>query len=279
MHSEQRTQYRVNAVLMLLMTTLLLASCQYELSPWETDPDCSHKVSIAYNIERLRVYEQQVGIRTDYQVAVLSDPQQYPGSFETLIEHVNTLSNVDFILLTGDLADTGIKAEYEWACKVMEKSEKPIFAVIGNHDSLAFAEQIWRKVFGQLDYSFTYQNSKFIAYNDNKYEYANVPDRDWLTAETAGNDSRDHTIVFSHIAPWDEDLTLSQELKDMSVDLGIHGHAHNTDYWQLAGVMLPHYITSTTKKGEFGLLSVNSAGLTMETCTLSSCSVQPLRTR
>lgn len=263
----------------LILSTVLLTSCNYELSPWETDPDCSERVSVAYNLEKLRAYEQQVGPRSEYQVAIVSDPQQYPGTFEDIIKQVNNRPEVDFILLTGDLADTGIKAEYEWACKVMEKARQPIFAVIGNHDSIAFAERIWRKVFGPLDYSFTYQNSKFIGYNDNKYEYANVPDRDWLAQETQGDEVRDHTIVFSHIAPWDEDLTLSQDLKNMGVDLGIHGHAHTADYWQLSGVMLPHYIASTTKKGEYGLLTVNSAGLIMEHCTLSGCSAAQLRTR
>lgn len=269
----------IRRLAVFLSLSLLLSSCGFELSPWETDPDCSRTVSIPYNIERLRAYEQQVGPRTEYQVALISDPQQYPGSFEKLIRHVNGMPEVDFILLTGDLADTGIKAEYEWVCKVMEQAKQPIFAVIGNHDSLAFAEDIWRKVFGPLDYSFTYQNSKFIAYNDNKYEYANVPDRQWLAAETAGDELRDYTMVFSHIPPWDTDLTLSQELKNMGVDLGLHGHEHSFDYWQLTTVQLPHYITSTTKKGEFGLLTVNSAGLTLENCTLSGCETALLRNR
>ena len=36
------------------------------------------KVSIAYNIERLKQFEQKVGARTEYQVALVSDPQAYP---------------------------------------------------------------------------------------------------------------------------------------------------------------------------------------------------------
>ncbi|NVK37449.1 MAG: metallophosphoesterase [Gammaproteobacteria bacterium] len=267
-----------NIALFTLMA-FVLAACDYEVSPWATNPDCSDRVSIEYNIKRLAEYEKQVGPRDTYQVALISDPQAYPGTFQDILEHVNTLPEVDFVLLTGDLADTGIKAEYEWVCKVMEKSKQPIFAVIGNHDALAFGEEIWDNVFGPQDYSFTYQNSKFIAYNDNKYEFANVPDRDWLAQETQGDELRDYTIVFSHIPPWDKDLELSRELKDMGVDLGVHGHVHRFDYWQLADVQLPHFATTFTKEKEFGLLSINPAGFTLENCNLSRCEVAQVRNR
>lgn len=262
-----------------LMVVLVLSGCDYEVSPWSTDAECSNEVSIERNIERLKVYEQEVGVRSEYQVAIISDPQQYPGTFEDLIKHVNTLPEVDFILLTGDLADTGVKAEYEWVCKVMEKAKQPIFAVIGNHDALAFGKEIWAKVFGPEDYSFTYQNSKFIAYNDNKYEFENVPDRDWLAAEAAGDDQRDYTMVFSHIPPWDFDLPLSQELKDLGVDLGVHGHEHSFDYWQLPNVQLPHYVVTSTKKKGFGLLTINSSDYTLENCTTDGCVVAQVRNR
>jgi len=263
----------------VLVMALTLSGCDYEVSPWSTDVDCASSVSIPSNIERLKVFEDSVGPRSEYQVAIISDPQQYPGSFEKIIKHVNNMPEVDFILLTGDLADTGIKAEFEWVCKAMEKAKQPIFAVIGNHDALAFGTDIWATVFGPEDYSFTYQNSKFIAYNDNKYEFANVPDRDWLAQEAAGDMTRDYTIVFSHIPPWDKDLELSQELKDLGVDLGVHGHEHRFDYWQLTGAQLPHYVVSHTKTEEFGILTINSSDYTLENCNLGGCEVAQVRSR
>lgn len=265
----------------LLIFAFVLTGCDYEISPWSTDVDCSDRVSIENNIQRLKEYEEEVGDRDTYQVAILSDPQQYPGAFQDVVEHINDMPEVDFILLTGDLADTGLKAEFEWVCTAMEKAKQPILAVIGNHDALAFGREIWAKVFGPEDYTFTYQNTKFIAYNDNKYEFSNVPDRDWLAEETAvaAGETRAYTIAVSHIPPWDIDLSLSQELKDMGVDLGIHGHEHSFDFWQLTSVQLPHYVDSLTKEKEFGLLSVNPSGLTLENCNLSGCTVAQVRNR
>ena len=262
---------------LLLLISTALAGCHFELSPWETDPNCSERVSVEYNIERLRQFEQQVGERSEYQVALVSDPQAYPKSFDRIIQHINGMDNVDFILLTGDLADGGLKKEFEWVCKIMDKSQKPIFAVIGNHDSIAFGKKIWAKVFGPTDYSFTYQNSKFIGYNDNQYEFADVPNRNWLAEQTAEDNNRDYTFVFSHIPPWDK--AFSQELKDMGVDLALHGHTHNYSYWQYEDIKLPHFVTANTKKYEFGVLTVNPAGLTLEHCVDYRCETAQLENR
>lgn len=263
----------------LLCILILLYGCQFEVSPWSTDVNCPESVSINHNISLLRELELSEGDRDSYKVALLSDPQMYPGAFEDVIKRINNMNDVSFILLSGDLAETGIKIEFEWACKAMAKSSKPIFAVIGNHDALSFGKEVWLKAFGEYDYSFTYQNSKFVAYNDNKYEFDNVPDRDWLQAEAADQfGDRSYTFAVSHIPPWESDLVLSQQLKDYGFDLSIHGHEHDFDFWQLVDVMLPHYVTSFTKEGEYGLLSISSSELVLENCKYSNCSVATPRT-
>lgn len=268
---------RFNTLMTMMLSSAVLAGCNYEVSPWETDPDCSQKVSIQYNIDRLKKFEQQHPGRTEYQVALVSDPQAYPKSFDRIIKHINTLDEVDFVLITGDLADSGLKTEFEWVCDIIEKSTKPVFSVIGNHDSLAFGPEIWLKVFGPFDYSFEYQDSKFIAYNDNQYEFAYVPDRAWLSNEAAGADQRTYTFAFSHAPPWQK--SFSQELSDFGVDLALHGHSHSYSYWQYSDIQLPHFVTANTHKSEFGILTVNPAGLSLERCVEYRCETAQLETR
>jgi predicted phosphodiesterase len=264
----------------LICLSIILGGCQYELSPWSTDADCSDNVSVDYNIARLKALEEEQGSQTSYKVALLSDPQMYPGAFLDVIKRINNMDEVAFVLLSGDLAETGIKSEFEWTCKAMSQSTKPIFAVVGNHDALSFGKEIWLKAFGDFDYSFTYQNSKFVAYNDNKYEFDNVPDRDWLAeeADVAIGEVRLNTIAVSHIAPWENDLELSQHLLDSGFDLTLHGHEHGFDFWQLLDVMLPHYITSLTKLDEYGILTVSGTDLSLENCKGGVCTPAYART-
>ncbi|MEY8204231.1 MAG: metallophosphoesterase [Bermanella sp.] len=252
----------------LLLLAVLLAGCQYELSPWQTDAHCPG-VSVEENLAKLAAFEQSIGKVDYYQVAIIGDPQQYPGSFESTIKHVNNLDDVHFILLVGDLAETGVKAEFEWMCKAMSKSNKPIISVIGNHDSLSFGKDIWLDVFGPYDFAFTYQNSRFVAYNDNKYEFDDVPDRDWLAAQAAPivDQPWDHVIGVSHIPPWEADIGFDAHLKENDFELTVHGHESSFDHWQWQDDLLPHYITTQNRDPGFGMLSVYP-GLPLE---LSDC--------
>ena len=264
-------------ILITLLLTTLLTSCEFELSPWQTDAHCPG-VSINENIARLQAFETEVGIKHFYQVAIISDPQQYPGSFESTIELINDLPDVDFILLLGDLAQSGVKAEFEWICGSMAKARMPIFAVIGNHDGLSFGKDIWQDVFGPLDFSFSYQGSKFVAYNDNQYEFENVPDRNWIEQQAIITDqSRILTIAASHIMPWENDLEFEQQLKDNGYDLTLHGHVHYFDFWQYQSVQLPHFITTQNRGKHFGLLSIYSdASYQLEFCS-PTCSTTTVR--
>lgn len=249
--------------------SFLLAGCEFELSPWQTDVNCPG-VSVAENLARLEKFEASLGVVDFYQVAIIGDPQQYPGSFENNLKHINTLEDVHFILLVGDIAETGIKAEFEWMCKAMQASDLPIIPVIGNHDSLSFGKEIWLEVFGPYDFAFTYQNSRFVAYNDNKYEFKNVPDRDWLyeQAQPLPGQQWDHVIGVSHVPPWKTDIGFDEHLKNSGYELTVHGHESRFDHWQLEDVALPHYITTLNRDPGFGLLNIySSAPLELEDCS------------
>ena len=107
-----------------LFFVIALSGCEYELSPWETDPHCPG-VSVEENLARLAAFEESIGKVDSYRVAIIGDPQQYPGAFEDTIEYINTLEDVHFTLVVGDLAETGVKAEFELSLIHISEPTRP----------------------------------------------------------------------------------------------------------------------------------------------------------
>ena len=252
-----------------LFFVIALSGCEYELSPWETDPHCPG-VSVEENLARLAAFEESIGKVDSYRVAIIGDPQQYPGAFEDTIEYINTLEDVHFTLVVGDLAETGVKAEFEWMCKAMSKSNIPMIPVIGNHDSISFGKDIWLDTFGDYNFAFTYQNTRFVAYNDNQYEFEEAPDRDWLKkqAEPESGQQWDHVIGVSHVPPWDDNEGFDAHLDDSGYELTVHGHESSFDFWQRSDVGLPHYITTQNRDPGFGMITIiPNVELQLDNCT------------
>ncbi len=263
-----------------LFFIIALSGCEYELSPWETDPHCPG-VSVEENLARLTAFEASIGKVDSYRVAIIGDPQQYPGAFEDTIEYINTLPNVHFTLVVGDLAETGVKAEFEWMCKAMSKSNIPMIPVIGNHDSISFGQDIWLDVFGPFDFAFTYQNTRFVAYNDNQYEFGVPPDRDWLHAQAQPNEGEadfEHIIGVSHVPPWDDNEGFDASLSASGYELTVHGHESSFDFWERSDVGLPHYITTQNRDPGFGMLTIYAGAdvpLQVDNCTRECTTTTP----
>ncbi|GHB79337.1 phosphoesterase [Psychrosphaera saromensis] len=266
----------VNRVIFVAIITMLVASCKFDISPWETDVGCA-TLNLEKNLAWLSEIEQASPDQDSFSVAVIGDPQQYPGDLELTVKKINNIDKIDFIVLLGDLAETGVEKEYEWTCKAASHSTKPILAVIGNHDGLAYGPVIWLETIGPYDYSFTYKNTKFVAYNDNKYEFEDVPDKEWLEDEAsiAIGEVRNHTIGMSHIEPWDSEPTLTDDLKSFGFDHMFHAHNHKFDYWQKTEVQLPHFITANTLDVKYGIANITPDAISIEQCEPECTTVLP----
>jgi predicted phosphodiesterase len=257
----------INKVIISTLASLFIASCRFDISPWENDVNCE-TLNLKANLEWLNLIEESDTSKSEFSVAVIGDPQQYPGDLELTIKKINTIDKVDFVLLLGDLTETGVEKEYEWTCKAVSHTNKPILSVIGNHDALAYGRVIWLDTIGPFNYSFKYKNTKFIAYNDNKYEFKNVPDKAWLAKEASidQDEIRFHTIGMSHIEPWDIEPTLTAPLKSFGFAQMLHAHNHKFDFWQKATVKLHHFITADTRDVKFGILNITPDNIVIEQC-------------
>jgi 3',5'-cyclic-AMP phosphodiesterase len=237
--------------IIIVSVILLVGACNnFEFSPNQTFDRNSPRDLNAVNMARLA----ELPVDDTITIAFVGDSQRFYDQVERFVKKVNTISQVDFVLLAGDISDFGLLNEFEWVHKRLSKLAKPYIAVIGNHDVIANGENVFRRMYGPLDFSFVYDSVKFIIHNTNGREYPSreVPDLTWLEQELNAepSDGVKHYIAVSHVPPTDGDF--KQQLIEPYTALfrstpgflvSLHGHVHNhTDGYPFSDGV--RYITS-----------------------------------
>ena len=243
----------------LVLAYALTSSCQY--SPWETDIDCQD--SYTSNLEELRKIESNM-TGDAFGVALIADIHIDLTDAVNVIDRIKQRDDVAFVIVLGDMTRYGLATEYEWVCKAMSSLDVPRFYVIGNHDSISFGKEIFRENFAPYDYEFTFKDVKFILYNDNAYEFKDVPDYDFLSnaALIQGGETRRLTLAVSHAPPVkgahteEEVAIIRQFLFEQGIDLTLHGDKHVFDHW-IDEFGVPHHITGRVRNSKYGMLFID----------------------
>jgi len=171
-------------------------------------------------------------------------------------------SQVNFIIITGDLTSLGEKENLIKVKKILDESEIEYYAVPGNHDiwwGRKFKQDIWGEVFGKSYQSFKKSNQKFILINnadgenglDGTYGTKKEVQQNWLKDELKECLFVD-CLVFMHIPinhpssiyvmGQDNSLVASQaaELKKLFIENKVKqvfaGHLHFSSAYEFEGL-------------------------------------------
>lgn len=221
-------------VIFIFMGAGLLGSCSdmLEYSPNQISDNDSPANINSINVMRLM---QTPDDDDTLSIAFIGDSQRFYDEVDKFVDKVNKVRGVDVVIVAGDISDFGLLAEYEWVVRRLDKLNKPYIGVIGNHDIIANGEEVFKRSFGPLDFSFVYDSVKFVVHNTNSREYTgnNVPDLGWLAAELKPSPGVRHFIGVSHVPPFDADFNkdLEQAYTRIVRDapgflLSLHGHVH-----------------------------------------------------
>lgn len=168
-------------------------------------------------------------------IAFIGDSQRFYDEVELFVDKVNDVNSVDFVIIAGDISDFGLLAEFEWIARRLDNLSKPYISVIGNHDVIANGEEVFKRSFGPLDFSFVYDSIKFVVHNTNSREYTgnNVPDLEWLANALTPSPEIKHFVGVSHVPPFDGDFNKSLEddyarliSRTPGFLVSLHGHIH-----------------------------------------------------
>jgi 3',5'-cyclic-AMP phosphodiesterase len=126
--------------------------------------------------------------------------------------------------------------EYQVIQNIFSDLKFPIVTVIGNHDMLGNGENVYKKLYGDLNFSFDYKGIRFIFFNSNAMEYdfqSGVPDIDWISSQLVDTLNFKKAILVSHIGFFADDFGKINKEKFISklsannkILLWFNGHVH-----------------------------------------------------
>lgn len=250
----------------LLFAGTSLFSCKkfIEYSPNEVRFDASQKNLNQKNIARLEIAPES----NSFRFAVIGDTQRFYDELDVFVNNINQRNDISFVVINGDITDFGQAKEFEWINRVLKKLKVPYVAVIGNHDILANGRVAFQQMFGPENFSFSYNNTKFICINSCSREYGfngKVPDLNWLQSQLSNLDDYSSAFVISHVPPFHEDFdqSLSERYNKLLVQTGkvhlsIHGHTHEYSATWPYGPQVEYLVVASTLKRQYDVITVTN---------------------
>lgn len=224
----------------IIFFMVFLQSC---MDTWENSPNQKFGSDTPRDLNAKNLSRLSKAIPDDtITIAFVGDSQRFYDELEAFISKANSIKEIDFVLLAGDITDFGLLQEYEWITDRLSKLSKPYIAVVGNHDVVANGEDIFKRVFGPLNDTFIYDSVRFILHNTNSREYTgnNVPDMEWLAQGLMDTVGVKYQIAVSHVPPFgggDFNPELEKPYSSLFSNspnflLSLHGHTHeHRDYY------------------------------------------------
>lgn len=202
-------------------------------------------------------------------IAVSGDTQRNYKESQDFVTSINTRNDIDFVVLNGDISDFGLLLEFNGIYKIYDKLNVPFISVIGNHDLVANGSDVYKRMFGELNFTFTYAGIKFVCHDTNGREYdfnGSTPNMVWLKNNLKLEAGTDKLIAFSHVPPTDGDFDpkLSKPYQDLmnqtpGVIASIHSHQHQPQIIRYQnGTGIPFIVTNAIINRAFTLITITN---------------------
>ena len=212
---------------------------------------------------------------TSIKIAVSGDTQRNYKESEDFVNLINARNDIDFVILNGDISDFGLLLEFNGIYKIYDKLNVPFISVIGNHDLVANGFDIYKRMFGELNFTFNYAGIKFVCHDTNGREYnfnGTTPNIEWLRNNLKLGTGVDRLIGFSHVPPMDGDFDpqLAAPYEDLlnqtpGMMASIHSHQHKSQTIHYKnGKGIPFIITNAIVKRAFTLINITTGQLIAE---------------
>jgi predicted phosphodiesterase len=195
----------VKTFLFLFPACFLTACSEIEFSPNQKFDRNTPSGINQKNIDRLLNSNTDDTIR----FVLSGDSQRANDNVKDFVTTVNGMKNIDLVILAGDISDFGLLQEMEWVHKLYSGLKAPYVGVIGNHDLQAKGKDVFLRMYGDLNFSFTYDSIKFVCHDTNSREYnfnGKAPDLNWLRNEFKPDTKIKGFVGIAHVPPFATDF-------------------------------------------------------------------------
>ena len=264
MHSFKRLTI---TIFFLLAMGLLSCDRWFSYSPYEAELDPAYHHTTEKNLSLIKAAD--AGDSKPFKVALLSDPHYHFSKLHDAIVHINKKGDYSFVIVTGDLSENGLMQEFIFFYESMNEMRAPYLTVIGNHDYLSNGELVYSQMFGAFNYSFVFNNVKFVMFDNTTLESNKQPDMDWLARSLVNDHGYDHVIPFSHIPPYDGQMkAYSERYHELMVrnhiTASIHGHRHEFSLEETYGDGVRYLTVSSPQYRTYSELTVTPTGIEIQ---------------
>jgi 3',5'-cyclic-AMP phosphodiesterase len=256
----------------ILLLFCISHSCG-DVSPWGNIPHSDYRDLTAKHQKKLmKNPPASTRASSTIKIGLIADPQVHPGELFDVIDYLDRIDDLSFYIILGDLTDKSLKQEFEWVAEAIEKSQRPVFTVVGNHDGLLSGDLLYKEMFGKLNYSFVYGDIKFIMWNNNPFEWG-YPDFNWLQSQVEGDRK---VIISSHQPPGAMERfegvnsKLDKILEHENVLASFHGHMHKFNIRK--SFLNPAFTIARVKGGYYGVATLSNEKVEIEGCQGGKCS-------
>lgn len=241
-----------------------------QFSPFETDLNAYERDQTREQLERLEGRAPPAG---PWKLAVIADSHSDYDELEELVTILNERDDLELVLHAGDLTDFGLRQEYRWTLERLRVLEVPFLTVIGNHDALSNGTQVYKGMFGTLDYAFDWGGVRFVCFNSNRLEFGNhVPRWEWAE-EQAAPPLGGGVLLLTHIPPWAPEIAPPDRFQALldrpGVLASLHGHLHLASARRVGAA--PSIVVGETLVGSYAIVTIDGPNAQIELCRERDC--------
>ena len=200
------------------------------------------------------------------------------------IAQINATDSIDFVLVTGDIAEEGDRTSMEKVKSCLDLLKVKYYVVLGNHETkwsdsgcTAFGE-----IFGGERFEFEHKGFLFLGFNSGplmRMAYGHVVPQDirWMTETmeryNAGNSRPDKPVILvTHYPMTEGDVDNWYEVTDAvrpyNIRLFIGGHYHrNRDlrYDGIPGILMRSNLRDKDEKPGYGIYEITEDSILVHT--------------